>query len=144
MKRIFAILLAGALGFFLFPDAELSPEESVISTINEAAEAARRARPGDFMDHIAEDYRDKHLTRQRLKGFITRRMLGGGGLSVHLGSIEVTFGPSPTRATAKFQARFPQSLERVRPDQEDVRFFSLELTLVGDDWKILSQENFRE
>jgi hypothetical protein len=144
VKRIFAILLAGTLGFFLFPDAELSPEESVISTINDAAEAARRARPGDFMDHIAEDYRDEHLTRRSLKGFITRRLLGGGGLSVHLGSIEVTLGPSQNRAIAKFQARFPQSLERSRPDQEDVRFFSIELTLVGDDWMILSQENFRE
>jgi hypothetical protein len=144
VKRIFAILLAGTLGFFLFPDAELSPEESVISTINDAAEAARRARPGDFMDHIAEDYRDEHLTRRSLKGFMTRRLLGGGGLSVHLGSIEVTFGPSQNRAIAKFQARFPQSLERSRPDQEDVRFFSIELTLVGDDWMILSQENFRE
>ena len=144
MKRIFAILLALTLGFFLFPRAELSPEESVISTINQAAEAARRARPGDFMDHIAENYQDEHLSRRTLKAFVTRRLLAGGGLAVHLSPIEVTFDSESNHAFAQFQARFPQSLERVRPDQEDVRLFTLELTLVGDEWQILSQENEQE
>jgi hypothetical protein len=144
VKRIFAILLAGTLGFFLFPDAELSPEESVIATINEVAEASRRARPGDFMDHIAEGYSDEHLTRKSLKAFITRRLLGGGGLSVHLGSIDVTFEPGQNVAIAKFNARFPQSIDRVRPGQEEERFFSIKLTLVDDEWKILTQENQQE
>jgi hypothetical protein len=144
VKRIFAILLALTLGFFLFPRAELSPKESIISTVNKAAEAARRARPGDFMDHIAENYQDEHLSRKTLKAFVTRRLLAGGGLAVHLSPIEVTFDSDPNRAFAQFQARFPQSLERVRPGQEDVRVFKLELTLVGDEWKILSQENKQE
>jgi hypothetical protein len=141
VKWFFAILLALLLGFCFFPKSELTPEEAVVASVQDAAEAARRARPGDFMDHIASDYQDDNMSRKTLKAFITRRLLAHGGLAVHLGPVAVTFNADATRATAEFQARFPDSLTRAQPGQEEIRDFTLELVLRDGQWRIQNQVN---
>jgi hypothetical protein len=139
VKWFFAILLALLLGFCFFPEPELTPEQAVIASIEDAAEAARRARPGDFMDHIAPEYQDQHMSRKTLKAFITRRLLAQGGLAVHLSSITVEIAQDGEHAVAEFEARFPDSLERVRPGAEDIRFFSLDMVQLDGDWQIEGQ-----
>lgn len=139
MKWFFAILLALLLGFCFFPEAELTPEQAIIESVEDAAEAARRARPGDFMDHIAPQYQDQHMGRKTLKAFITRRLFAQGGLAVHLGPITVEVAPDGVHAVAEFEARFPDSLERVQPGVEDIRAFSLDLVQLDGDWLIEGQ-----
>jgi len=139
VKWFFAILLALLLGFCFFPEPELTPEQAVAASIEDAAEAARRARPGDFMDHIAGHYKDQHMSRKTLKAFITRRLLAHGGLAVHLGPIAVEVAPDGIHAVGEFEARFPDSLERVRPGEEDIRYFTMDLVRMDGNWLIEGQ-----
>jgi hypothetical protein len=144
VKRIFAIIVLLGLAYCLIPGRKPSPEEAIKATIQETAEAARRARPGDFMDHIAEDYQDESLSRSSLRAFVTRRLLAHGGLAVHLGDVRVEYTEGANRARADFEAQFPESLASGRPDRPETRHFALDLVLEDGEWLILSQENERQ
>jgi len=141
MKGILAILVLLSLGFCFFPKGSLTPEEAIQATIQNAAEAARRARPGDFMDQIAESFEAKNMSRSSLRAFVTRRLLAHGGLAVHLGEIQVRHVPGASRADATFQATFPESLDSSRPDLSETREFRLDLIEEDGEWLIVYQEN---
>ena len=141
MKKVLAITVLVCGIFLVWPEPVKSPEQAVTNAVNQVAEAARRAKPGDFMEPFSEAYEGPEMTHSKLKAFVTRRFLSRGGIAVHLGEIEVQLAPGQKAATARFQATFPSSMKGFAA-RGDTFTFQVELVLENEGWKIRSQQNW--
>mgnify|MGYP001311248264 CR=1 FL=1 len=140
MKWVAAIAAFVVLSFLGCPASPVTAEEAVSETIQDVAEAARRARPKDFMQSFSEAFEGPGMSRQKLKAFITRRFLSRGGVAVHLGEISVEVAADQKTATASFVATFPGSTDRLL-GKADQYSFLLTFSLENGVWKITSQQN---
>ena len=140
MRRGLAIVVPLLLAFFLWPRPPASAEDRIRESINDAAEAIRRAQVGDFMDEISEDFTDPRFTRKGLHGMLLRELLNGGGTAVHLGPIEVDVSEDRLQASAWVTATFPGAFLETTLKATELSF-ELGYRLEDGDWKIVSQSN---
>ena len=140
MRRRLAIIVVFVLAYLLWPSADLSPEDKIRASVNDAAEATRRGHAGDFMDEISESFADPRFSRKSLHGMLLREFLNGGGTAVHLEEVDVVLEPDERTATVSVVASFPGAFLETTLKATKL-MFTLDYALEGDEWRIVSQIN---
>ncbi len=81
-----------------------TPEARLRQTIDTMEEAVEARQPGDFIEHVSEDFTGDHglFDRQGLRMFLAQQMLGAEHINVVTGPLDITL--QGERATVKVTA----------------------------------------